>query len=76
MSSDDILADIQRSLGRIEGQLGGMVSAHKELREAHDATEKRVDTLEARANWSYGWAVGAGAAGGGLLAFLKAKLGG
>ena len=61
--------DIMRVLGQIEGKLDGVLDEQKDI-------GSRVRSLESKADRILGWAAGAGVAGGGLVAVLKAKIAG
>lgn len=61
--------DVMRVLGQIEGKLDGIAEAQKDHGE-------RLHAVEGKVNGILGWAAGAGAAAGGIIALIKSKLGG
>lgn len=65
--TDDSMQEISRALGRIEGKMDGVLEEQRELGTRVRAVESKVDRILA-------WAAGAGAVGGGAIAFLKSKL--
>lgn len=60
--------DLMRALGQIEGKLDGIAEHQKDQGE-------RLVHVEAKLNRILGWAAGAGAAAGGLIALIKSKVG-
>ena len=75
----EILLEIQRALGRIEGQVNGIAETQKVNTTRMGAIEARVARVERNASVSkarrVGWMAGAGSVGGIVVAGVKWLLG-
>lgn len=54
MDNSEILSELQRSLGRIEGKQDMILSNHGDLKESHEALRSKVSAVERRLNWYSG----------------------
>lgn len=64
---DEILSELVRAVGRIEGKLDGMAVEQERTTRYAQATSARVGALERASAGMKGWAAGAGAAAGAIL---------